>query len=155
MQNGCSARVSYEQAKSQKVTLSWARMQSDRVVCLAAVGRCVGRFAQRTVTGGRALVLGTSRRQVAHQGRVPGHAPRQVRRVGLVDAFAAKARRSWAGRLVRADGGERLGEDADVVAAVVGVPGYPDAARACRLRAYDCVTQPRHIPANSGSGDRA
>ena len=33
-----------------------------------------------------------------------------------------------AGCLAWADGGERLGEGADVVAAVVGVQGYPDAA---------------------------
>jgi hypothetical protein len=73
-QNGGDARVSDEQAKSQKVTLSWAPLRPDRIVHVDAEGQRGGRFAQRTVTGGLALVVGTSRRRVAHQGRVPGPA---------------------------------------------------------------------------------
>jgi hypothetical protein len=65
-----SARVSHEQAKSQKVTLSGAPVRPDRVVHSDGEGQRTA-DPRRTVTGVRALVLGTSRCQVAHQGRLP------------------------------------------------------------------------------------
>jgi len=104
-------------------------MRPDRVVRLDAEGQRAGRFAQRTVTGVRALVLGTSRRQVARQGRIPGpSASAGSPRGWLMPSPRRQTQR--AGRLVWTDGGERLGEGADVVAAVVGVQGYPDTAGA-------------------------
>jgi hypothetical protein len=69
-------------------------MRPDRVVHLDAEGQRALRFAQRTVTGVRALVLGTSRAR-SHTGG-PGSRTCSPGRfaVWLADAFAAKARRT-------------------------------------------------------------
>ena len=127
-QIGGSARVIHEQAKSQKVTLSWAPMRPDRVVHLDAERPARGPIRAEDSHG-------RARTCPGHK-PVPGRTPGLGSRTCSLGRFAAwlagtftgegQARR--AGRLVCADGGERSGEGADVVAAVVGVQGYPDAA---------------------------